>query len=45
MVSMAVSVTLPEKLCGRCAIAVADDGLLAAQKKLLQMRKRDAEAG
>ena len=32
-VGMAVSLTVPEKLCGRCGLAVADIALRAAQVK------------
>ena len=39
LIILAVAVTLPEKLCGRCALVVADAALLAAHKQLLVMRE------
>lgn len=39
MIGLAVAVTVPEKLCGRCVEVVTDEALLAAQMSLEKMRE------
>lgn len=40
IVSLSVSVSLPDNVCGRCGIAVADAALLRAHQQMTEMKAR-----